>query len=54
MIMNTLGPNQKQMVSQFQSKNREEQANEIVNICNRLNISKEDFIRLYNMMNKIR
>ena len=52
LLMSVLSPQSKQRVNQFQNKNKEEQANEIANICNQHGIGKEDLQRIINMFNK--
>ena len=50
--MSILNPNQKQMVSQFQGKTNQEQAEAIANKCNELGITKEQFQSIIGMLNK--
>lgn len=52
--MGMLTGNQKQAVSQFQKMNREQQAQEIVNVCNQNGISKEQFTNLMNVFNQLK
>lgn len=40
------------MVSAFQGKTEQEQAEEIANICKEKGISREDFMKIVNMFNK--
>lgn len=46
MLMGMLNPSQKQLVNQFQSKSKEEQAQAIADICNSKGISKEDLSKM--------
>ena len=52
MMMGMLSGNQKQLVSQFQGKNNQEQAEQIAKMCNEKGISKEQFAQIVNMLNK--
>ena len=53
MLMSMLNPNQKQLVSQFQNKTKEEQAQEIADWANKNGISKEQLQNFMNMLNKV-
>lgn len=50
--MGMLNPNQKQMVSMFQNKTAEEQAEQIAKMCNEKGISKEQLQSILSMLNK--
>ena len=52
MMMSLLNPNQKQLVSNFQGKTTQEQAEEIAKMCNEKGINKEEFIKIMNVFNK--
>lgn len=47
-----LNPNQKQMADQFQSKDKQGQAQAIADYCNKNNISKEQLQNIMQMLNK--
>ena len=50
MMMGMLNPNQKQMVSMFQGKSSQEQAEAIAQKCNELGLSKEQFSEIVQML----
>ena len=50
--MSMLNPNQKQMATQFQSKSKEEQCQQIADYCNANGISKEKLQEIINMIHK--
>ena len=50
--MNMLNPTQKQTVNQFKSRNMQQQAQEIADICNSKGISKEDLQKIVNSFMK--
>lgn len=52
LIMSMLNPNQKQMATQFQSKSKEEQCQQIADYCNANGISKEKLQEIINMIHK--
>ena len=52
MMMNMLNPTQKQTVNQFKSRNMQQQAQEIADICNSKGISKEDLQKIVNSFMK--
>lgn len=52
MMMSLLNPNQKTMISQFQNKTSQEQAEEIAKMCNEKGISKEQLQNIFNIVNK--
>lgn len=52
MLMNTLNPNQQQMVNQFQNKSDIEKAEQIAKICNEKGLSKEDLQNIINRFKK--
>lgn len=52
MLMGMLNPNQKQLVSMFQGKTTQQQAEEIAQKANELGISKEQFTQLVQMLKK--
>lgn len=52
MLMGMLNPNQKQIVSQFQNKTDEEQAEQIAKMCNEKGITKEQLQSIMSMLNK--
>ena len=52
MLMGMLNPNQKQIVSMFQGKTTNEQAEQIAQKCNELGISKDQFNQIVQMLNK--
>lgn len=52
MMMNMLNPTQKKTLSQFQSRNVQQQAQEIADICNSKGISKEDLQKIVNSFMK--
>ena len=52
MLMGLLNPSQKQQASQFQNKNKQEQAEEIARICNEKGITKEQLQNIISMFNK--
>ena len=47
-MMSMLNPNQKQLASQFQGKDRQSQAEEIARMCNDKGISKEQLESIIN------
>ena len=49
MLTSMLTGNQKQTVSQFQNKNKEEQCQQIADYCNKNNISKEQLQQIISM-----
>ena len=51
MMMGLLSPNQKQVANQFQSKSRQEQAEEVARICNEKGITKEQLQSIINTFN---
>ena len=52
MLMGMLNPNQKQIVSQFQNKTDEEQAEQIAKMCNEKGITKEQLQSIMNMLKR--
>jgi hypothetical protein len=50
--MGMLNPNQKQIVSQFQNKTDEEQAEQIAKMCNEKGITKEQLQSIMNMLKR--
>ena len=52
MMMNMLNPSQKQLANQFQDKSTQEQAEEIARVWNEKGLTKEQFEKLVNMLNK--
>ena len=50
--MNLLSGNQKQVVSQFQNKSTNEQAEQIAKLCNDKGITKEQLQNILNMVKK--
>ena len=52
MLMSLLNPNQKQLLNQFQNKNKEEQCQAIADYCNKNGIDKEKLQSIINMLNK--
>ena len=50
--MGMLTGNQQQSVNQFQSKSKEQQAEEVARICNEKGISKEQLQSIINTFNK--
>lgn len=52
MLMGMLNPNQKQMVSLFQGKTSQQQAEEIARKCNEMGITKEQLQSVIQMLNK--
>ena len=52
MMMSMLNPNQKQMVSLFQNKTDEEQAEQIAKMCNEKGITKEQLQSIMSMLKR--
>ena len=52
MMMSMLNPNQKQMVSLFQNKTDEEQAEQIAKMCNEKGITKEQLQNIMSMLKR--
>lgn len=52
MLTGMMNPNQKQQVSQFQSKTEYEKAEQIAKMCNEKGISKEQFQQIMGMFHK--
>ena len=52
MMMSMLNSNQKQMVSLFQNKSNQEQAEAIAKMCNEKGITKEQLANIINMLHK--
>lgn len=52
MLMGMLNPNQKQMLSMFQGKTSQEQAEQIAQKCNELGVSKADLQNIVQMLGK--
>ena len=52
LMMSILNPSQKQTVSLFQNKSKQEQAEEIAKICNEKGITKEQLESIINAFNK--
>ena len=50
MLMGMLNPNQKQMISAFQGKTNQEQAEQIAKMCNEKGISKEQLQQIINTL----
>ena len=48
MLTGMLNPNQKQLVSQFQNKTNQEQAEQIARVCNEKGITKEQLQAIIN------
>ena len=52
LMMSMLNPNQKQTANQFQSKSKEQQAEEIAKLCNEKGITKEQLQNIINTFSK--
>ena len=52
MMMGMLNPNQKQLVDMFQNKTDNEKAQQIADICNKNNISKEQLEQIISVFKK--
>ena len=52
MMLSMLNPSQKQIMTNFQSKTEQEQAEEIAKYCNQNGITKEQLQNIVNMFNK--
>lgn len=52
MLMNMLNPSQKQMLSMFQNKSNEEQAEQIAKMCNEKGITKEQLTNIMSMLKR--
>ena len=52
MMMGLLSPQQKQVVSQFQNKSGNDQAQQIADYCNKNGITKEKLQEIISMLNK--
>ena len=48
LLMSMLNPTQKQMASQFQNKDKQQQAEEIAKLCNEKGITKEQLQNIIN------